>query len=761
MNPMTRFAAAALLAGLPGAASAQGATLEALVAQLEADPAKVDYPMLWRAFRAEAELSVVMPSFDVLEPLQYPDGLSADGCAAQADALSAALRTNPVSLALRHAALACAELGDDTALAARHEAVLGGLLATAVAGGRGASSNRPVPISAEIDVVGFAKAAGLQIDGAYHLSGVQPRLLPLHVLLSDPAAGTERDLEFDFFDVWLDLSRAEPESAYPIYGMGSATQYLEHSAESGNVGARIALALRANRSTPEGREQATGILRGAIAAGSDAATLLLAEACFTAPDLWSCEGHEVDGALELAEKGSGRALVLLAAAYTAGVGVKRDAGSAARLLERAEQKLGVKEANERLAELVAGRELRDDDLGRIGTQALRKAVEAGSPSAMRMLGASIEAGEARALDDGEAARLLERAAAEGDSIAAGVLAYRAMQASDYATARKHLQRAVDLGDGVAAGQLAVLHSSGRGGPVDRATARRLREFAAWRGFAASARVLAFNHLPGGLDGIDYDKARRWLAGAAVRGDTAAMAKLAELDIEGLGTGHDLERGARLFRQLAAQGVDEGRLGAARAVLARGTDPAAMRSAAKTIRSMAKDDFREAALEYARLLLAGRGVEADLDEALIWYRRTMDKGFQASDEFVFGMLLLSGPVAQQQPKRAREVFDRVTQRGRPNEINDIAWRLCVSRNDEFRDPPTGLALSQRVEDATMKAVDHSTRAACLAATGDFERARAMQRAGLEKVVAEDPENVGRIEAFHARLAFYERDAPWRE
>jgi hypothetical protein len=86
---------------------------------------------------------------------------------------------------------------------------------------------------------------------------------------------------------------------------------------------------------------------------------------------------------------------------------------------------------------------------------------------------------------------------------------------------------------------------------------------------------------------------------------------------------------------------------------------------------------------------------------------------------------------------------------------------VSRNDAFRDPPAGLALSLRVAEASMKAIDYSTRAACLAATGDFEKARATQDAGLQRLLVEDPDDARRVEAFHARLAFYRRDMPWRE
>jgi TPR repeat protein len=761
VNPIAHAAAVTLLLAAPAVAPAQEVPLASLVEQLDTDPAKVDYAGLWRAFRAEAELAPVLSAFEVLDPLGYPDGLSVESCRAQDTALSAALRVNPVSLALRHAALTCAELADDGVLAQRHEAVLAGLLAAAVGGGRGQSAMRPVAVTAEVDVVGFANAAGLKIDGAYYLPGTQPRFLPIHAQLSDPAAGTERDVDFDFFDVWLDLSRAEPESAFPIYAIGSARNYLEGAAEGGNVGARIALALRADRSTPQGREQATALLRGAIAAGSPTATLMLARACFTAPDLWSCDGQEIDGALELAEQGSGRALVLLAAAYTAGKGVKRDATTAGRLLEQAEKRLGVVTANEMLAELVAGRELRDDDLSRVGAQALRKAAAAGSPAAMRMLALAIDTDEVRAIEGEDPKALYARAAAGGDALASAVLAFHAIDGGDHAQAREHLQRAVDLGDGMAAGQLAAMHATGSGGPVDRAAANRLRVFAAWRGNPVSARMLAINHLPGGLDGIDFDRARRWLEGAAARGDVASLAIIAELDLEGHGSKPDLERARQVYGSLAAQGLDAGRLGAARVTIARGVDAAAMRAAARVIRSFARDDDHDAAREYARMLATGRGVKADLGEAITWYRGTMADSSRLSDDFVLGMLLLSGPDAQQDARRAREVFDRVVTKDRPSEINDIAWRLCVSRNDAFRDPPAGLALSLRVAEASMKAIDYSTRAACLAATGDFEKARATQDAGLQRLLVEDPDDARRVEAFHARLAFYRRDMPWRE
>ncbi|MFN7552777.1 MAG: hypothetical protein ACK59M_13010 [Pseudomonadota bacterium] len=59
------------------------------------------------------------------------------------------------------------------------------------------------------------------------------------------------------------------------------------------------------------------------------------------------------------------------------------------------------------------------------------------------------------------------------------------------------------------------------------------------------------------------------------------------------------------------------------------------------------------------------------------------------------------------------------------------------------------------------MDYSTRAACLAANGDFAGALAAQRTGLERVVEEDADNADRIEGFHARLAAYEKGVAWRE
>jgi TPR repeat protein len=760
MNLLAR-AAAVLMLSLPCAAVSQGLGLASVIADLEADPTRVDYQRLWSAFRAQGEFTATIAGFDVLAGLQYPDGLSVEACRSMDEPLAAAQRTNPVSIALRHAALSCAELAGDSAAASRHEAVIAGLLAAAAGDGRGQSLARPIPITAEVDVVGFAKAAGLEILGAFYPPTSQPRFLPLRVQLSDPTAGTERDLIFDFLDVWLDMSRADPGSAYPIFGISSASRYLQDTAARGNMGAQIGLALRMDRSSRDGREQATAVLRSTITDDAPTGALLLAEACFSAPDLWACDGQEMDVVLDLAEKGNGRALVLLAAAFTVGKGVKREPESAARLLARAEQRLGVVAANEYLADLVAGRELRDDDLSRVGVQALRKAAAAGSFGAMRLLAMAIESGDARADSDGEARQLYDRAAAGGDAAASAVLGVRAIDAEDFVAARAHLQRAVDLGDGSAAGLLAALHSTGRGGSVDRAAARRLRAFAAWRGFSASARMLATHHLPGGLDGIDYDAARRWLEGAAIRGDMEAAARIAELDLFGVGKDADLERAERIYSALAAQRSDAGKYGLARLAIVRNSDPATVRKAAREIKSLANDDFPGAAAEYARMLANGRGVAVDLEAAIAMFRATRYGDSELSDDFVHGMLLLSGPDALQDPKQARALFDRAAGQGRPDELNDIAWRLCVSRNDGFIDPPAGLALSQRVDEAAMMAIDLSTRAACLAATGDFPEALAMQRAALEKVQVEDAESFSRIEAFHARLAAYERGVAWRE
>lgn len=761
MTRFTKHAFAACLALSPTLACGQAMSMDDLVARLAARPDAEDHARLWRAFRAEATLEAAVGALKVLDGLGYPHGTTAEACATHATDLESSLRANPVSVALRHAALRCAEAAGDTAAASTHEAVLGALLAGATRDGAGRSDELPIAITSEIDVIGFAEATGLELVGAHLVPSTRPRHLLVEAWLLDREAGTERELSFDFLDTWLALARDLDVARYPVGGSGSAREYLASAAEQGNLGARIGLALASDRRTAEGRAQATAMLRGAIAAGSKPATILLARGCFSAPKLWDCDGREMDAVLELAEGGSGHALVVLAAAYLTGEGVRRDAESSRRLLAQAEKRLGVSVANEQLAMLVAGRELRDDDLGRAGTRALRRAAEAGSARARYLLSVLIRQGEVDPVDDAEATRLMEQAAADGFTSAVVQQALDAMRRDDHEAARRLLARADARGDDIAPGLLALLHAEGKGGPVDRAAARRLLEVSAWRGSDEAARMLAASHLPGGYDGVDYEKARGWLALPATRGDARALARFAELLLYGLGGAQDMARADAIYSELAARGLDEGRLGVARVQILRNPDPKASRDAARTIERMAGRKNRDAIAEYARMLAHGRGVETDLDEATVRFRPLMANPDGLPDDFVLGMLFLSGPDPGQDPKRARILLDRAAQKGRPSVVNDVAWRLCVSRIDAFRDPPAGLELSRRVADGEMRAVDYSTRAACLAANGDFAGALAAQRTGLERVVEEDADNADRIEGFHARLAAYEKGVAWRE
>ncbi len=93
------------------------------------------------------------------------------------------------------------------------------------------------------------------------------------------------------------------------------------------------------------------------------------------------------------------------------------------------------------------------------------------------------------------------------------------------------------------------------------------------------------------------------------------------------------------------------------------------------------------------------------------------------------------------------------------LNNLAWLLATSPEDEIRDGKRAIELAERACDLTAWEEAHiiSTLAAAHAEAGDFERAREYSRQAVE---TGSPE--GEVaEQLRAELASYEVNKPWRE
>ena len=161
----------AAIAAVPG-----GTTTLPTDEQLIADPAAS-----WEAFLQHGDANAY-GAYAVLSSVGYhADGVDAAACAVHASELDAAVRMAPVSIAVRRAAMLCAEATgrDDTAEV--EMAVLAALSRHAWSQVSGLNAARPIRVLAASDAYAWLHASGLEFRYDYYGSHRPERYLPMTV----------------------------------------------------------------------------------------------------------------------------------------------------------------------------------------------------------------------------------------------------------------------------------------------------------------------------------------------------------------------------------------------------------------------------------------------------------------------------------------------------------------------------------------------------------------------------------------------------
>lgn len=187
-------------------------------------------------------------------------------------------------------------------------------------------------------------------------------------------------------------------------------------------------------------------------------------------------------------------------------------------------------------------------------------------------------------------------------------------AQDAQAARSWYERAAALGNPVAMFNVGVLYDSGIGVARDRAMAAIWYRKAASQGMARAAYALGLMHEAG--DGVspDRNQAVRYFRQALTGGVTAARAHLAAL-------GEPAESGRR-DKAAAGDMEQDGGVAAferAQELLLRRT-PEATREAAALLRQAADKGDLLAAYNLAYCYDKGLGLQADRQQAYVWYGR---------------------------------------------------------------------------------------------------------------------------------------------
>lgn len=298
-------------------------------------------------------------------------------------------------------------------------------------------------------------------------------------------------------------------------------------------------------------------------------------------------------------------------------------------------------------------------------------------------------------------------ATQGDSAAQTAYAMRLWHEGPRYAARaiQWLQSASDSGNVIAREMLGVIYGSLASGRSDK-EADKLRDA------AVDQFLLAVNQ---GSDTAMYNLAQLYLSGqfgeenqpsgvallqqAAARDNADALVMLARLNYNGQFVPQDREHAVELLKKAAGMGQTEAQLFYARHLLGTddgaGFDDEALKWLTEAATSGGSPD---AMMLLATLYAKGEHVPVDIPQAIDW----MHKATAASDD--------------------------------PEIINSVAWIMAVAENHALRDPDRAVALMDKLMKGNDEAADNpayiDTWAAANAASGDFDRALALQKHAVE-------------------------------
>ena len=340
------------------------------------------------------------------------------------------------------------------------------------------------------------------------------------------------------------------------------------------------------------------------------------------------------------------------------------------------------------------------DAVRQGAVEMGLAAAAGLPTALYLLGVMRERGAGLERDGAEAIRLYGRAAAIGHRSAQARLGLAMVEghgvARNVVEGESWLRRAAVAGDVEAAALIGDLYARGGDLPPNYAEAAMWYGRAAAAGHAAAARQLGLLHLTGAGVPRDPDEAARWFGRASEGGDAAATRDLADL-VNG-GVSDDGKIVARSAFEIAARSGDL--LGAFNfgLCLAEGVGVARDERRAMLWLRRAADGIVNAQYWYGRMVLEGRGVEADPAEGQRWIARAAERGMPDA-QVLYGMMLVDGRAGQRDHALALEMFGRAAASGHVGAMfslgaingggHDVAENRTLARQWFLRGPSAAM------------------------------------------------------------------------
>lgn len=691
----------------------------------------------WNAFFDKGRYERTNQAYHALDAVHYGDGVNAGACKDAGATLEDAVRDVPVSLALRHAAMLCAEARGDAAQADGHADALSALVRYAAQDGGTGPWKSSIRVVRPEDVDTYLKLADFERRYAYFVDAWPQGGLPLHVAAYDQAAEREHHIAFDWVDTLARLASDDALQGYLIDRHWIADAFLDAWAQDDDAASIDLLAMR-QAMFEDNAAARRDRLKAAAGRGGILAAQTWLELC-TQHAFDGCADGLVDAVLPLAEKGFAMSRLQLGMAYLRGIGVKQDEKAGRALIEAADRSWNDHGALVHLAAVLD----------------LTKSVHP------PWLDSSLDAAETRGSPLVRAYRLASRAAAAPQSLTAEDKAWIALpahnrQGKGYALlaliaddakspeATEWRERAAEAGD-AASMRIRAIEVLDRN-PRDEVARRRLHA-AALGGDSGAVQRIVYDAMLAGKP----REARDWLRGKVAEADLNALIMLGMVYEEG---GEGIEQGpkeaAALYEELAADMPDARRRLALMLVQGRGVEKDTAR--ARQLLEHDSNDLDDAAL-LGGLLLSGE-IPGDVAGG----RALLEKAVAAGNEDAisgYGLWLATKEASAESRQRGIALLQSAEAAGDTTVLNNLAWVQCVSPHSDVFNAEAGLAVARRLgapEALSPDVVD--TVAACEAAAGRGAEAVRLQSLALERVPTSDVYAATR-KGMESRLALYQK------
>lgn len=720
----------------------------------------------WNQLLQHGDFNQVMSTYGIIPKLEGQSGnVEAKACKEHADELDAALRINPVGIALWYDAYRCAKSLQQKGLASARLRSLTDVVGFALRSAPPDWGDTPIRVLHFDDIAAFIQASGQQLANIYVDRTDGSRYLPVTIVLLDPTPPHQRTFTFDLLDSAVRMQR-DPDAQFPSFRNGMAKAIVEALARSGIPAFAQVLKLDDARADNDIKSKVKS-LQEQSGQGSFIAAVTLARICLFNHDK-NCGRGAVDALLPWAEQHDPVAMLWLAVAYADGDGVKADAGNARRLIEAGDRELG----NNQIAFLFAS--LREGSSGQIDpvvrdlieTQARAHephaefviAETARNASKKQPLSPAVRAGLQHAAEFGlpEAERLY------GDEL---------FDEHQKAEAMSWLLKAANTGDARAQLDLANRYAEQFTSDPHGKQAMKVQElWRQWNTRAAQDGVVDvmlglgsfYMNLPGGQGTLF--QAQGWMQSAAQAGSVDGSLSLGDIYATNApGLDGDAGEAAKIYQSVLDNDPNNpnAKMGLAE-LLVYGNGVAKDLGEARRLRIEAANTGNSDAQEVLGSdLLYGKSGPKNPKAGIGWLKKAMAQSNKLAAQD-YADALFNGYGVKRDTGKAIHLWQTALDQGYLTSINQAAWNLCTTPDPTLFDPKRGMHFADALEQSFgVEATELDTVAACHAANGDFEGAIHIEEGAIAQAEQELPVPTKMLGALQERKQLFKQHKRYTE